>query len=219
MPSNIREYVNSKATRSQPQQSFSRPQRATEAHVPKANTKQARPTDETNRAQSLSMALPSKITSGNKAIGSQHRDVYTFDSDDDGYTESPVGEVQVEDSQLDSQGHPIRFQYRHQMASVHGRPSTIQEDTEVSSHTGYEESTENDAGFEDQAMGWINHMREETEQEHVVDTFGGDESYPPTTIGGQDDENSEANGRSACTEPPDIPKQQQSAPNIMLSRM
>ena len=217
MPSNIREYVNSKATRSQPQQPFSRPHRATEAHVPKANTKQARPADETNRAQTLSMALPSTITSGNRAIGSHHRDA--FDSDDDGYTESPAGEVQVEDSQLDSQGHPIRFQYRHQMASVHGRPSTIQEDTEAISHTRYEESTENDAAFEDQAMGWINHMREETGQEHV-DTFGGDESYPPTTIGCQDDENGEATAaQSAYTEPPDMPKQQQSAPNIMLSRM
>jgi len=203
MPSNIREYVNSKAARSQLQQSLSRHQR--KDAVTKANTKQARPIDET-----LSMDLPSKNASSNRTIGNHHRDF--FDSDDDDYTESPVGEVQVEDSQLDSQGHPIRFQYQHQMANLHGRPSTIQEDTEVSSHTGNEGSMENDAGFEDKAMGWIDHMREETGQEHV-DTFGGGESYPPTTIGDPDDENEQVNVQ------PDIPNQPQSAPNIMLSRM
>lgn len=221
MPSNIRDYVNSKAARSQLQQSLSRHQREVipaqaKVAVPKANTGQTRPVDETNRAQTLSMVLSSKNVSGNRAIGNHHRD--TFDSDNDDYTESPVGEVQVEDSQLDSQGHPIRFQYQHQMPSVHGRPSTIQENTEASSHTGYEGSVENDAGFEDQAMGWINSMREETGKEHV-DTFGGGESYPPTTIGCPDDENDQVNAQSACVEQPDILKQHQSAPNILLSRI
>ena len=221
MPSNIREYVNSKAARLQLQQSLYRHQRETiaaqaKAAVPKANTKQARPVDETNQAQTLSMAPLSKDISGNQAGGSHHRDA--FDIEDDDYTESPAGEVQVEDSQLDSQGHPIRFQYQHQIANVHHRPSTIREDTEVSSHAGFEGSMEDDAGFGDQAMGWINYMREETRQEHV-DTFGGGDSYPPTTTGGPDDENEDVNVQSAYIEQPDIPKQHQSAPNIMLSRM
>lgn len=222
MPSNIREYVNNKAPRPQPQQSLSKHDResiAAKANVavPKANTKQSRPIDETNQAQTLSMAPLSKNASGNRDIGSHGRGA--FDTDDDDYTESPVSEVQVEDSQVDPQGYPVRFQCQYQMANLHDRPSTIQEGTEASSLADYEESMEDDAGFGDQAVGWINYMHEETGQGRI-DMFGGSESYPPTTTGGPDDENDEVNAQPAYIEQrPDITKQHQSAPSTMPSRM